>query len=130
MTKPPRRLMSVPVQINQYVRGKPSNRERKPFFFMIDFLWRFQKYNRCSKIKESRLGTLLTTHEPVGLSANGHGTSLNTMLCVESPFPAAHDGLACPVFLDPIDIHLWRADHEVNVGNARVATGFVEFLVR
>src|SRR5215211_1889324 len=53
MTKPPRRLMSVPVQINQYVGGKPSIREERPFLFIFVFLGRFRKYNRCSNNKKS-----------------------------------------------------------------------------
>src|SRR5687768_16565007 len=58
MTKPPRRLINVPVQINQYVGGKPSIREARPFLFTFVFLWRWQKYYRCSKNKRASEETL------------------------------------------------------------------------
>jgi len=51
------------------------------------------------------------------------------VLHLERPLALAHDGLARAVLLDAVDVHLVRADHEVDVRQADVAAALHELLV-
>lgn len=48
---------------------------------------------------------------------------------LKRPLPAAHDGFWRAVLLEPVHVHLTRADHKVNVDRAVVAAGCSELIV-
>src|SRR5688500_16180823 len=108
MTKPPRRLMSVPVQINQYVGGKPSTRAASPFLFMYVFLWRWKNITDVLIIKEPPKRLFLTSCYDASTALRSAQRGLH----IECPFARPHNGLARAIFPDAVDIHLRRADHE------------------
>src|SRR5215208_2055117 len=125
MTKPPRRLMRVPVQISQYVGGKPSTREASPFLFMVLFLWRGKNITYVLTIKESPKRLFLTSFNPRGVERRQSGGSY---LYSERPFPRAHDRFTGPICTNPIDVHFPRADHEVIMREAEIAAICLELV--
>src|ERR1043165_9784646 len=121
MTKPPRRLISVPVQINQYVGGNPSIREARPLLFMIHSFDDPKNITDVLKRKEPLKKLFLTWSDFIYW--------LIEVLDLKRPFALAHHGLACPVFLESIDVHLRRSDHQVHVVDAGIASCSIELLV-
>src|SRR5258706_7296966 len=69
----------------------------------------------------------LKTKEPNGEAHNVR--RLSFALCVDCPFARAHHGFKGTVLFDAINIHLRRADHEIHVVEADVASSRDKFFI-
>src|SRR5215216_3132062 len=102
MTNPPRRLTSVPSQINQYIGGKPSKRD------LIDFICplALKSTTDVLTIKEPPRRLFLTLCYGASTAFAAAHYAQRERLHFKSPFASAHNRFICTVITNTIDIQL------------------------